>query len=341
MVNAAPPSTQPPPPPTDRDGADDAAAPSPARASTWQRWKRSPAVRWAGFLAAMALLAASVWYAIDQGDFRPLLRADPLWLIALAITTLLSAVVINAVLFWLVHRPYCDPNRPVSLTRMTALLAGSALLNYTPIKAGLVGRIAFLKHRHGISYGALVLIHVMITGAMVSSWAITILATWWRGGFDWLWALAAVLGIVLLALIGAELVRRVLPRRVDNPEQARAATRHSFSWTTMHLGLWIAVALANVLMVGIRWWIVFRIMDQPVGPDDAALMSVVHNAVTPMPANGMGLREWLIGLLFGGEAPAAFVTVSVVDRAAEAAIIIALGLASLWWLKRQGWTTAR
>jgi len=294
-----------------------------------RRW-----ARWVGYGLAIALLIASIWFAVREGDFAPLLRAPSGWVVLLLVATALSAVGFNGLVFWLVNRPFTDPARPLRLHEMQGLLAASALLNYTPIKAGLVGRVAYLKRRHGIGYGAQVLIHAMIAGAMLASYFCVLGATLWRPRLDGLWWAATAAGVVGFALVGAVVVHWVLPRH--RRDAGEAGRRHSFAWTAAHLAGWIAVSLVNVFVTAGRWWVVGRIMDERIAPDAALLMSVTHNLSAVLPANGLGMREWLIGVLFGGAAPGNFVAISLIDRAAEAIVLIALGLLSIWWLRRRG-----
>ncbi len=302
--------------------------PGPAGASTTgKRW-----LRWLGFAVALGLLGASILYASRHGNFRPLLRADPLWLALLAVSVLISSIGVNGLMFWLVNKPYVDPARPLSLSAMLGLLGASALLNYTPIKAGLFGRIAYLKHRHGVSYRASVLIHMMLAGSLFAAQGVTAAATILRRGFDPWWPVLAIAGIAAAALVGAVVVRHLLPRRGDG--EADASLVHSFTWTAAHLCVWIVLAMGTIFMTGVRWWLVCRIMDKPVDAESATLMAVVHTFATILPANGLGMREWLIGLLFGGSTPVDLVTIGLVDRAAEAAVLMVFGTMALVWLHR-------
>jgi len=290
-----------------------------------------------GFAVAIALLGGSIFYAVRDGNFQPLAEADPLWVAALLVVTLISAVGVNGVLFWLVHSPFADVDRPLHLREMLLIIAASALLNYTPVKAGLIGRAAYVKHRHGIGYAATVLIHLMIAGALAASMLGMLGATLARPEIDGGWWLAIAVSVPGFALIGAVMVQRALPRRVADAEPGLdpAALRHSFGWSVGHLSIWIVIGHGLLLITAVRWWLVCRIMNQPVPVDDALLMSVTHSISSILPANGLGMREWLIGALFGGDVPADFVAISLIDRAAEALAVIPSGLAGLWWLHRQ------
>jgi len=289
-----------------------------------------------GFAIALALLAGSIYYAVHDGNFAPLMKADPLWVGALLGVTLISAVLINGVLFWLVHKPFADADKPLHLYEMLLIIAASALLNYTPVKAGLIGRAAYVKHRHGIGYAATVLIHLMIAGALLASMLGMLGATLARPSVDAMWWALLLITVPVFAIVGAVMVRRAMPRRVAEAEPGVDTTdlRHGFGWSVGHLSIWIVIGHALLLITAVRWWLVCKIMDQPVPVDDALLMAVTHNISSILPANGLGMREWLIGVLFGGDAPADFVAISLIDRAAEAIVVIPAGLIGLWWLRR-------
>lgn len=289
-----------------------------------------------GFALALVLLAGSIYYAVRDGNFQPLREAEWPWVAALLGATAFSAVLVPGLLFWLVYEPFADRARPVRLHEMLLIIAASALLNYTPVKAGLIGRLAYMKHRHGIGYSASVLIHAMIAGALLASLCGMLGVTLLRPRVDAVWWVALAGSVPAFALIGAAIVQRILPRRIADaaPGEDTARLRHSFGWSAAHLSGWIVVGHVMLLVTAVRWWLVCRIMDQSIAGSDALLMAVTHSASSVLPANGLGLREWLIGALFGGEAPADFVAVSLIDRAAEAIVVVVSGLAGLAWLHR-------
>ena len=89
------------------------------------------------------------------------------------------------------------------------------------------------------------------------------------------------------------------------------------------------------LSVALRWWIAFRMLGQNVDLPTAWILAILH-MVTELigPANGLGLREWLVGLVGGfelaGISPAfnlaEGMSASLLDRAVEAAVIILVGI---------------
>ncbi len=295
----------------------------------------SPAARWVGFVVAIALLAWAIYYAIAKADFSALRDAEAGSIALLLIVMPLSALMLPGFLFWLTNRPFADPARPLRHHEMQALIAASGLLNYTPIKAGLIGRLAYLKHRHGIAYGASVIIFAMTSVALLSALAAAAGATLWRGRLDALWA-AALIGIALpAAAVGTLFVQRTLPApgAASDPDEKRL--RHSYAWTFGHLLIWIGIGMLTLTVTAARFHIVIRMLDKTVETTDLVLIAVLHIFCSVLPLNGLGMREALMGLFFGGEAPEAFIAIALIDRAAETLVILVMGLAAIWLLKRR------
>ncbi len=301
-----------------------------------KRW-----LRWVGFALALVLLGASIYFAIEEGrdggGFGRLLEADPLDIAVLLTLVLLTTTVVNGLMFWVINKPFVDPARPVSPLAMMGLLAASALLNYTPVKAGLVGRIAYLKHRHGVAYGASVLTHMMISGAILGSIGVVGLATLWRRELDALWWVSVVAMIFAVALVGALVLHYVPPKKVADWVGRSSLNGVGHAFNVLLVGTLLATV--NLMGVAVRWWLVGRILQVDMTIVDATYLSLISTLSAAMPANGLGLREWLNKI--GGEAgllgkglEASAMTVSLVDRAAEVLVILTTGLASLAWLSR-------
>lgn len=301
-----------------------------------KRW-----LRWIGFALALVLLGASIYFAVEEGrsggGFGKLLEADPLDLAMLLTLVLITTTVVNGLMFWVVNRPFVDPARPVHPVAMMGLLAASALLNYTPVKAGLVGRIAYLKHRHGVAYGASVLMHMMISGAMLGSIGVVLLATLWRRELDALWWVSVAVMVVAVALVGALLLHYVPPKKVADWVGRSSLNGVGHAFHVLLFGT--ALATVNLMGMAVRWWLVGRILQVDLSIVDATYLSLISTLSSAMPANGLGLREWLNKI--GGEAgllgkglEASAMTVSLLDRAAEVAVVMVTGLVSLAWLSR-------
>lgn len=289
----------------------------------------------------MALLGASIWYAVGQQNaenWRALADVDPVSLAALVMAILFSTICLPGLQFWIATRPFVT-TKPLKMMTMQGLLAGTALLNYTPFKAGLIGRIAYLRYFHGVGLRAAVISHLLIAVVFVATCAITLAITLWRVEFDWLWWATVIAAFIAVILVGAPLLGIFMPEAV--PVDPRM--RDSKSWRINFLAQCLLSQGLGLFATAVRWWLVFRILDKPISLGDAWLAAVVH-MVTVMgaPANGLGLREWLIGIVAergllstGLEANlGAGVAAALVDRAAEAVVLVVAGLFGLALIRR-------
>jgi hypothetical protein len=86
----------------------------------------------------------------------------------------------------------------------------------------------------------------------------------------------------------------------------------------------------------LRYWVVFAIADSPVTMAQAAAVAAVSQVAmsVPLVGNGLGLREWAVGLLraslpawYGvAAASSAGLTADLVNRAAELLVAVPVGL---------------
>ncbi len=94
-----------------------------------------------GFLIGIALLGWCISIAIKGGDWERIFSANPLLVLGLCGCTIVSLVV-NGTMFWLVIRPV----HRVGLGEMQWLNMVTAILNYAPIRAGLIARVGIVEH---------------------------------------------------------------------------------------------------------------------------------------------------------------------------------------------------
>jgi hypothetical protein len=289
----------------------------------------------------LILLGASIWYAVSQPgstNWPALAEVDP-WLIAgLAFTVFLSTIFFPGLLFWLVTRPFVT-TRQLDLFTMQGLIAGSALLNYTPVKAGLIGRVAYLKHFHGVGLRAAIVTHAMVVSIFLVTCTVAFFLTAWRPEFGLLWGVSIFGSFSVLTIVGAPLLGLLIPANVA----ADPRIRDSRFAQMIFLALCFAMQILALVATTVRWWLVFLIMDKPMSLADSWLAALVH-MVTVMggPANGLGFREWVIGFavqrgFFGMQTDldlGAGVAASLVDRGVEVVVLVPLGLLGLILLRR-------
>lgn len=276
--------------------------------------------RAAGWALAVALLAAAVAAAWREVDPTVLLRAEP-WPLAV----LLAAVAVNlwltAMLFWVVTRSF-DARPTVGIGRMTALIAASHLLNYLPlVRAGLVGRAAYLKARHALPLRQSVVILgvILALAVVVFAAAAAVLLAMSRTPAPARWAALLGLWLVLAALTGA-VSRRLLRRPVRWP------------WA------WVPLRAADLFVAALRMWVAFAVMDVPVAYTEAVIIAAGGLLVrlVGLTPNGLGLSEWVVAALAAALTPvatAAGAAAALLDRAAEVLVTGVAGLAGLWWLR--------
>ncbi|MEE2908685.1 MAG: hypothetical protein VX527_12745 [Planctomycetota bacterium] len=204
---------------------------------------------------------------------------------------------------------------------MQGLITGSALLNFLPLKAGLLGRIAYHQVVHGIRpmETAQAMILARVAGLVaITITAVSLFCRDWLDGQLWAWALvpAALPGWFLLLSM------------------------------TRTAGLVVLLKYVDLLLMAVRYQCAFMLMNEPIGFDVCMALAAIGMLAGAIPflTGGLGLREWLVGWLTTGlvTLPAALeigLLADLVNRAAELIVLIPLGGLAIFWL-RPRFTTA-
>jgi len=271
------------------------------------------ALRIAGFVAGVGFVAAAIWIATrERGQFVAALAAlrDPP---PLAVAGLLAAIVattaLTSALFVLLFRRFAR----IPFLEMFGLVAAASFANYLPLKPGFAGRVAYHRLRHGVR--ATDTLRTMLEAIGLS-------------------------GVASASILGAILLLRVLgiPGGLALLAPALVAGCGLLSpFRTLAVGLLIRQA-EFALLAG-RYWIAFRLVGSPVDLEAAAVVASVGALATFVPfiAGGLGVREWLTGIvtpLVSPETFAAGVLAELVQRVAELAVFIPMGLGSAGLLAR-------
>lgn len=273
-----------------------------------------------GSIVGAALLVAAVWTAAAQGDALldglRAMRAAPWWLVCLTIALPMANLVVVSVAFWLLNSRHGS----VRLDEMGALIASAWLLNYLPFRPGMFGRIAYHKKYNGIGVKASARVlaeSIVLTGVAIAALGATILLLEWfgsRGGPVW-WV------VVMLPAVLALAGWRGCPTRTSRMYAGAAAMKYA------DMGIW-----------SLRYWAVFSLIGGELGAREAVAVAIVSQIalLIPLAGNGLGLREWAVGLLaaalpgwYGGEGEsgAGFgLTADLVNRASEILVAVPLGL---------------
>ncbi|HYE03230.1 MAG TPA: hypothetical protein VD963_08335 [Phycisphaerales bacterium] len=305
----------------------------------------APPPRWRGpalFIAGVLLLAAAVWAVTTRGPDLArawsAARAAPVWLVVLVLALPLANWALTTALFWRLTRRFA----PVGAGEMTALIGSAWLLNYLPLRPGMLGRMAYHKHVHGIRYRDSLDVMLWSVGATAAGAALVlgaILAC--SGRAPWV---SVGAGVIAGILLGIALVWR--------------GAAHA----------WIALTLRtlDVLVWCVRYWAAFALLGRGISPLEAGILAAASQGAMVVPVQ-LGVREWLVGSAYAalpalgalagpdlpgparapappppaaesaGAALAAMtpgLLAELVNRAAELLIALPAGLVSTAWLAR-------
>lgn len=287
--------------------------------------RRARLRRAAGSVAGMLVLAAAVWAVASQKatleSAWASLRSTPAWMIGLLVLLPAGNLLASAGVLALLMRRHGR----VGLAEMTALVAAAWLLNYLPLRPGLIGRVTYHKVFHGIGVAASlgVVLEAITCGAVAVVLLIAagaVVARLESGPAAWLVALTP------------GLVAAVASAGLRGANRMRAAA--------------VAVRYADTLLWVLRYLLVFEAIGVPVGFVQAAGAAAVSQAVllVPIVGNGLGLREWAVGAV-SSAMPAvekgARVTITaglaadLLNRALEVLAAVPIGLAGVAYLSRR------
>jgi hypothetical protein len=284
-------------------------------------------------VVGVALLAAAVFVASRsaQGLSTALSAASnaPVWLIACVFILPILNWPLSAVTLWLTTNPAEASCGRVSLSEMTLLTGSAWLLNYLPLRPGLVGRLAWHRRVNGIGLGR------SIQGLLA-----TILAS-----FAALIAVGAGVMLVGPASFAAALACVIVPALAFFMVAALLAT-----WPSTRVRwVWPMAAGVRVLDVGVwlaRTAAVFALCGSPLSIEHAMLITLAGQLamLIPIAGNGLGLREWAVSMLSarlgispsaGGLVSAAGLSAEIVNRAAEMLVALPVGVACSVLLARR------
>ncbi|MFN0131013.1 MAG: hypothetical protein ACKVW3_00520 [Phycisphaerales bacterium] len=285
---------------------------------------RAGARRVAGFVIGTALLLAAGWAVWrGGGSIRVAWAAASSRpaLIPLAIMLPLANWVVVSLSFWVLMRRHGR----VGAGEMTLLIGAAWLLNYLPLRAGMVGRVAYHKAVNRIAVGDSVRVMVinLACGAAATGLTLGLAVVLARASASaWVWGVA----------LGA-------------PAAGLVAWGAAGGWRGW-LPSVLLLRYADVLIWVARYWVVFRLTGTPIDlPAAAAVTAACQVALAvPIVGNGLGVREWAVGLT-AAALPAALVvspmtttqglTADLANRAAELVVALPVGIVSAVLLARR------
>lgn len=286
-----------------------------------------------GSCVGLALFAAAVWIVASRwNDISSSLHqaTHARWwtLPALVLLPWISCALAAAMYHQLLNRD--DPAAPrVTYREGLAVIACTWLMNYLPARPGMFGRLAYHKivnHmplKHSVSMSILA---VTCAGVSVSLLVLVALAVHASHAATPVVVLSLALPAFLLAITGLALRGRELPRR------------YMFA---------CAIRYLDVLTWLGRYLCAFTALGRPLALSEAVALTAVSQAamVVPLVSNGLGLREWAVGLLAPAlptwmrAGPALTLNISlagdVLHRAADILAALPAGLIGSYFVSRR------
>jgi len=270
-------------------------------------------------VVGVGLLLAALWVvASHRGTVAEGMRhaADsPWWAVTLVVVFPILSLVMTSASLWLLTRRY----GLVGYGEMHALVAGAMLLNFLPMRPGLLGRLAYHKRVNGIPVrdSVRVLIEAGVLSLVAAGVLLGIGASGVLGysvGTD-----AFVLGLPSLLLLVMWWFAR--GERIGGLLGAGA------------------VRYADMLVWTGRYALLLWMLGTPVGLEEAVVIASLSQVamLAPTGGGGVGVREWTVGLVgvgLGATLETALVA-DLVNRSAELAVAVPLGLLGLWAIKRR------
>lgn len=293
-------------------------------------WRQTRWVRLGGFAIGAALVVLAVAAALrqDPDAMARSLRAlgeIPWWFVALFVLLPLLNWLSIAASIWVLLARFGR----LGLAETLGLIGMAWLLNYLPMRPGLVGRVAYHKAINGIAVrhtGQTLLEGAVITG--IASGVLLLGALLLRGvSAVPAWTLLVAVPMLAGAAGGAALWK-------SRPLTARYCVAGSLR--VLDMAVWAC-----------RYALAFAIVGSPIEPPTALVLAVASQMamLIPIAGNGLGLREWLIGALAAGM-PAMLLggadtslsqglTADVLNRVVEVMVAIPLGLICLGIILRR------
>lgn len=284
-------------------------------------------IRVVGALVGVLLIVAAMTALASRQDaMRSVLdsvRDAPLWMFAALAGSVAASPLLTAAVFYLLTRRYGS----VTKREMGALILTAWLLNYLPLWPGMVSRVAYHRVVNQIPVRSSA--RVIVEAGVLSAIAAALLAVLLLGvalpfGLSG-WSAIAVgaSGALVSAVVAGAMLMSAKPIE---------AWRYLavVSVRTVELGVW-----------ALRYALAAAIVGAEVSPLLAlTIAALVQIAVlVPIAPNGLGVREWAVGLsasvFAAGISAETGLAIGLLDRGAEVLVAVPLGLLAAAWLARR------
>jgi len=260
-----------------------------------------------GTIVGVLLIGAAIVVLVQRGDEIPRALAALRSPSPAALAALFGAIVGSTLLTTIVLRVLIQRFGRAGFSEMLSLVCASTLGNFIPLQPGLAGRVAYHHLVNRIPVRRTVL--SLAEASLVSAVAVGLLlcGLWaqsrWTESLPW-WG-PTLFGLVALPLL------------------ASARTR-PFAWAL--LARWV-----EVLLWALRAWACFELIGESISPRAALAFGCVAVSANLVPfiGNGLGVREWAVGLLatpLAGIPMESGLAAELVGRAAELVFFVPAGI---------------
>lgn len=300
------------------------------------------------YVVGLVLLAAAVWVVVDQRENMSrsvdALCGAPWVTVALVLAAPAVHWLFSTLIFWVLLNRYGMVGR----REMAALMAAGALLNQLPMRAGMLGRLAYHRLVNNISaiqVGRSVLDSIICSAAAFGVSLLVVVAFIARGKDSadhdgW----AAPLIVSMLGGVG--LLSSLVVRRATSGLDGEPA---GHLWRYICGG---SLRLLDGVAWAVRYWLVFGMLQTPISPTGAMAVAVVSQATGLLPVP-LGLREWAVGLtssvlpssgtgeaakgggVLGGVVRSGGLQADIFMRVTELVWTVPMGAVSFYWLWRR------
>ncbi|MFO0895618.1 MAG: hypothetical protein U0574_11775 [Phycisphaerales bacterium] len=259
-----------------------------------------------GAILLLGAVAALVRRGAElQAAFAALRHPDPAWVAALVGAILASVGLTTFVLRTLLSRA-----GRVEWLEMAQLVCAGTLGNFAPLQPGLVGRVAYHHLVNRIAVRSTVL--SMLEATLASAAAVALVAgslVALEGRPTWQVGVAPAILPALLALAPGGAAARLRP-----------------------FALALLARVVELWVWGVRSAACFALVGQPVSAPAALAFGCIAVGANTIPflGNGLGVREWAVGLLatpIAGCTLESGLAAELLGRAAELLVFVPLGLA--------------
>jgi len=207
--------------------------------------------------------------------------------------------------------------KPIERSEMFWLIMVTGMLNWLPMRAGLIGRTVYHTKVNGIpatkSLRVLVETIVILICVSVSAFLLAVVSNIFNIHVLY------VLAVPVFVLLFSSLQKKHKP-----------------------LSIAILCRYFDVLLLALRYWIIFGLMDYDITPETAILLAGAGSVASliPLPTGGLGGREWIIGLVASWVTvfPAAIalgLIADLVNRLVELVVVIPFGLIGQHFIRKK------